>query len=173
MHYIAFITPVVVAAVSYPFLGAPNRSLFSQAVEKTPELTGFEGTMQSLLSMASSLGGFTAPFLITHFCLRTPDEVDFSLDAREFTPFAVFSPLLSLAGLCAIYFAGDPKEKEDGFIEKSIDESTSLTQTSPRQKKLSALQEAKRASVRGSILCSMSLMPQTGEIFDDDDCEPI
>ena len=166
---------MVVAAVSFPFLGAPNRSLFAHAVDKTPELTGFEGTMQSLLSMASSSGGFTAPFLITHFCLRTPDEVDLSRDAREFTSLAMFSPLLSLAGLCAIYFAGDPQEKDDRFIEKSIDESTSLTQNSPRQKRSSALQEAKRASVRGSILCSMSLMPQTGDVFDDndDDCEPI
>jgi len=51
VSYIAFIIPVFVGAGSFPFLGAPNRSLFSEAVDLTPELSGFEGTMQALLSV--------------------------------------------------------------------------------------------------------------------------
>lgn len=46
MNYIAFVIPVVVSAGSFPFLGSPNRSLFSEAVDLVPELQGFEGTMQ-------------------------------------------------------------------------------------------------------------------------------
>ena len=68
----AFIIPVFISAGSFAFLGAPNRSLFSKSVDATPELSGLEGTMQALLSMASSVGGFTAPSVVTHYCLRSP-----------------------------------------------------------------------------------------------------
>lgn len=116
VYWALFISPVFVGAGSFPFLGAPNRSLFSEAVDLTPELVGFEGTMQALLSMSSSVGGFTAPSMITHFCLREPDEVSASKDGREFTPVALFSPLLSLAVLLATFLGGDPA-KEDEAIE--------------------------------------------------------
>ena len=58
--------------------------------------------------MASSVGGFTAPSAITHFCLRTPEEVSLSKDGREFSPLALFSPLLSLCVLVASYMSGEP-----------------------------------------------------------------
>lgn len=54
--YIAFSSPVFLGAWSFPFIGAPTRSLFSAAVDATPELAGFEGTMQALLSVSLFLG---------------------------------------------------------------------------------------------------------------------
>ena len=53
VHYLVFVSPVFVSAGSFPFLGAPNRSLFSEAVDLMPELTGLEGTMQALLSVST------------------------------------------------------------------------------------------------------------------------
>lgn len=52
-----FASPVYVAAGSFAFLGGPNRSLFSAAVDATPELAGYSGSMQALLSVS----GYIAP----------------------------------------------------------------------------------------------------------------
>ena len=135
----AFITPILIVAGSFAFLGSPNRSLFSKSVDTTPELYGLEGTMQALLSMASSVGGFTAPSVVAHYCLRTPEMVDSSSDAREFTPFALISPALGFLIYAAVLVAGEPEEiaedtdlesicdKEKGMNSIStIDETTSL-----------------------------------------------
>ena len=133
VYWALFIVPVFVGAGSFPFLGAPNRSLFSAAVDATPQLAGYEGTMQALLSMSSSIGGFVAPTWITHYCLRTPEEVAYSIDNREFTPMALLSPLLSLAVLVATINAGEPNhdndekdESEDKKIEVGLSEVTPL-----------------------------------------------
>lgn len=162
---------MVVTASSYPFLGAPNRSIFAAAVDATPELSGLEGSMQSLLSMASSVAGFTSPFLITHFCMRTPEEVSQSNDKREFSPLALLSPLLGLAALYATYLAGDPGKHDKESEKDTVGETTPLAQMSPVHKRCSLQQAGKRASVRGSILCSVPMMPQTGDIYDEDDDE--
>ena len=137
----AFIIPVFISAGSFAFLGAPNRSLFSKSVDATPELSGLEGTMQALLSMASSVGGFTAPSVVTHYCLRSPSMVDDSRDAREFTPFALISPAFGFIVFVANMLVGEPEEKlatitesdteriyEDGDMngEESVDEATPL-----------------------------------------------
>ena len=132
VYWALFIVPVFVGAGSFPFLGAPNRSLFSTAVDATPQLEGYEGTMQALLSMSSSIGGFVAPTWITHYCLRTPEEVAYSIDNREFTPMALLSPLLSLAVLVATINAGEPDhddekdDSEDKKIEVGLSEVTPL-----------------------------------------------
>ena len=107
----AFVIPVFISAGSFAFLGAPNRSLFSKSVDATPELSGLEGTMQALLSMASSVGGFTAPSMVAHYCLRTPAMVDASSDAREFTPVALLNPALGFIIFIANMVVGEP-EKE-------------------------------------------------------------
>ena len=89
-------------------------------------------TCLSIHKMSSSVGGFTAPSMITHFCLRTPEEVSGSRDGREFTPTALFSPLLSFGVLIATYLAGEPQKKvEEDTIEfgdesKNTDEKTPL-----------------------------------------------
>eukprot|EP00985_Skeletonema_marinoi_P018896 scaffold10698_cov213-Skeletonema_marinoi.AAC.3 len=107
----AFVVPVFISAGSFAFLGAPNRSLFSKSVDAAPELSGLEGTMQALLSMASSVGGFTAPSVVAHYCLRTPAMVDVSSDAREFTPVALLSPALGFVIFVANMVVGEPEEK--------------------------------------------------------------
>ena len=56
VNYISFSSPVFLGALSFPFIGAPTRSLFSASVDSTPELAGFEGTMQALLSVSLLLG---------------------------------------------------------------------------------------------------------------------
>ena len=85
--------------------------------------------------MSSSVGGFLAPTMITHYLLRTPEEVSKSHDKREFTPLALFSPLLSLAVLFATFMAGEPVQKEEKVIEMEDeveaalpDESTPLSE---------------------------------------------
>ncbi len=108
----AFVIPVLISAGSFAFLGAPNRSLFSKSVDATSELSGLEGTMQALLSMASSVGGFTAPSIVAHYCLRTPTMVDASSDAREFTPVALLSPALGFVIFVANMVGGEPEEEE-------------------------------------------------------------
>lgn len=55
--------------------------------------------MQAIMSMVVSIAGFTAPGIISAFILRTPEEVDASPHGREFSPFALFAPLLSLTVL--------------------------------------------------------------------------
>ena len=82
--------------------------------------------------MSSSVGGFAAPSMITHYCLRTPLEVSLSSDGKEFRPLALFSPLLSLAVLSATFLAGDPKTKANEATESDDeelpDETTPLAQ---------------------------------------------
>ncbi|KAL7554559.1 hypothetical protein ACHAWF_018017 [Thalassiosira exigua] len=223
-HYIAFISPVFVGAGSFPFLGAPNRSMFSDAVDATSELSGYEGTMQALLSvsilpaisssawevqrelivfklrvqqMSSSVGGFTAPSMITHYCLRTPDEVSLSGDNREFEPLALFCPFLSLAVLVATFAAGEPKaaskEVRDYAVENGDEEvpCTAAEETTPLVEKFSQrrisdgdvaddrhrrgrMQRrrtvddiARDASIRGPMISPMTLIPPNGKIYDD------
>ncbi|KAL7500075.1 hypothetical protein ACHAWT_009037 [Skeletonema menzelii] len=125
----AFVIPVLISAGSFAFLGAPNRSLFSKSVDATPELSGLEGTMQALLSMASSVGGFTAPSVVAHYCLRTPAMVDASSDAREFTSIALLSPALGFIIFLSNIVVGEPEEEEtvcDKINTKAMDETTPL-----------------------------------------------
>lgn len=86
--------------------------------------------------MSSSIGGFTAPGMITYFCLRTPEEVSSSSDGREFTRAALFSPLLSLFVFIVTFMVGEPEEKpdeqpDDEFIP--YDENTPLQAISRRR----------------------------------------
>lgn len=95
-----------------------------------------------------------------------------SHDKREFSPLAFISPLLGLAALYATFLAGDPgKHGKELKEDVEVSETTPLAQMSPVHKRCSLRQAGKRASVRGSILCSIPMMPQTGEIYDDDDEE--
>ena len=74
----------------------------------------------------------------------------------------------SLSGLTAIYLAGDSDKNEIELVEEKIDESTPLNQKTNTPQRCS-LKEAKLASIRGNMVCSMPMMPQTGDIYDDDD----
>jgi len=120
-----FVTPVIVSCMAFPFMGAPTRSLFTLVVAGNKYLSGHQGTMQALLSMAASVAGFAAPGLIAAFVLRTPDEVAASPDHREFTPWALFAPVFSIITLAGVFylivfppvpdaeFVGDDDEEEE------------------------------------------------------------
>jgi len=160
-----FVGPIIVGTSAFPFMGAPNRSLFSAAVDLTPELAGHEGTMQALLSMSSSIGGFTAPFIVTRYWLRTPEEVSSSNDSREFGPWALFSPLLGLVCLTATFMAGEAEKKVEGV---GPDETTPLDGKSPSKRRLSAVEVGRRASARASMCTSMTIIPPDGDMFEED-----
>lgn len=161
VHYAAFVGPVFLGAISFAFLGAPNRSIFTEAVDLESDLKGYDGTMQALLSMASSFGGFTAPFFITHYCLRSPEEVTASSGGLEFTPLALLSPALGLAVLIMSLSAGAPAHLEreesageetqndtrDGVDEETADEATKLLQNNVHRR-LSADDDPVRPKLR-------------------------
>ena len=92
-----FVVPFFVAAGSFPFLGAPTRSIFTKSVAKYPTLKHQQGTMQAIMSMSASVAGFVAPGLLAAFALRSPEEVAQSNDKRAFTPLASFAFFLSVA----------------------------------------------------------------------------
>ena len=137
--------------------------------------------------MASSIGGFTAPGIIVHYCLRTPDEVSLSNNGREFMLTALFSPALSLCVFIATFVVGDPLEKMDAIDtsdEERPDETTPLTENKlhPRdsegdeqsrmgtfeqpQRRRSILETARRASIRGSMTTAMTIIPQDDDIYE-------
>ena len=99
---LGFYLPIAAAASSFPFLGAPTRSLFTVAVDSKPALKKSQGSMQAVLSMGASVAGFVAPGLIAAYCLRHPDEVDASKDKRELSPWSLIAPLLSLLTLLGV-----------------------------------------------------------------------
>lgn len=109
-----FVLPAVVAVSSFALLGAPNRSLFSAAVEGHPVLTEHAGTMQALLGMGASVAGFTAPGFTASFVLQDSEIVEYSRHGRELTKYALLAPLLSMVCLVAVVWAGPPKGLEEG-----------------------------------------------------------
>jgi len=125
-----FYLPIAVAASSFPFLGAPTRSLFTVAVDSKPVLKKSQGSMQAVLSMGASVAGFVAPGLIAAYCLRQPDEVDASKDKRELSPWSLIAPLLSLLTLVGVAFIVI-SNKRKAVIPKSEQE----TETSKEDKK--------------------------------------
>ena len=151
-----FVAPILVTAGSFPFLGAPNRSMFSAAVDASPDLIGYEGTMQALLSMSASVGGFSAPSMIAHYCLRSPEEVDSSIDGREFTAIALLAPVLGALIFSATLLSGPPpdKPKKGDIVDEEIPgEDTPLVQaTAPKKHSdMTPRKIARRASARCSI----------------------
>jgi len=154
-----FVTPVLINAISFPFLGAPNRSLFSHAVDGYSVLRGYEGTMQALLSMSASIGGFSAPSIVAHYCLRTPEEVDASQDRREFNMFALVAPALGVLILVSTYLAGSPSaSKVSNKDEETALEHTPLTDHQPAKQKSCPRELAKRASDRGMCESAMTII---------------
>jgi hypothetical protein len=109
-----FAMPLLLSVLAFPFMSSPNRSLFTMIVDSKPYLRNHQGTMQALLSMTASIAGFVAPSLISVFILRKPEEVAASRDGREFAPFALFAPTMSLLTLLGVWMAF--------FIKKPLDQ---------------------------------------------------
>lgn len=99
-----FVTPMMLGISSFPFLGAPTRSLFTKAVDSKPSLAEYGGTMQAVLSMSASVAGFVTPGLVARFVLRSPEQVEASRFHRELSPLALFAPLLSLSTLAGMAY---------------------------------------------------------------------
>jgi MFS family permease len=99
-----FSLPIFLATMAFPFMSAPTRSIFTKIVDSKENLMYHQGTLQAILSMAASVAGFAAPGIIAGFILRTPEEVVASQDHREFTPYALFAPMLSLITLAGVIY---------------------------------------------------------------------
>ena len=133
---LGFYLPIAAAASSFPFLGAPTRSLFTVAVDSKPALKKSQGSMQAILSMGASVAGFTAPGLIAAYCLRHPDEVGASKDKRELSPWSLIAPLLSLLTLLGVAFVAlsnkrkATKASAEQETEMSKDDEKTLGETS-------------------------------------------
>eukprot|EP00934_Nitzschia_sp_Nitz4_P006452 Nitzschia sp. Nitz4//scaffold41_size133979//106218//107941//NITZ4_003365-RA/size133979-snap-gene-0.133-mRNA-1//-1//CDS//3329551524//6442//frame0 len=101
-----YVLPIIVACTGFPFVAPANRSNFTKAVAAEPALEGSQAFMQSVLSMASSVAGFTTPGLVAAYVVRSPDEVTASSDQRELTPFALYvtvTTVLALMGLWKLF----------------------------------------------------------------------
>lgn len=119
-----FTLPIVVGASSFPFLGAPTRSLFTQIVDSKPELDAHHGIMQAVLSMGASVAGFMAPSFIASFVLKDSDQVNASVDKRELTMFAFFSPgliILTLVGHLYVQHKRKQKQVDDFTTDMNKD----------------------------------------------------
>jgi len=121
-----FVVPVFLATVCFPFLGSPTRSIFTMVVDSKPTLRNYQGTMQALMSMVVSVAGFTTPGVISAFILRKPEEVDASSDRREFTPWALFAPILSLTVLAGLIYVHWIKRPLETAPKEDVIESTGL-----------------------------------------------
>jgi hypothetical protein len=122
---IMFVLPVLVSCSVFPFLSSPTRSLFTNAVMIHPHLKHHQGTMQALLSMAVSVAGFAAPGLIAAYVLRSPDQVSTSADRREFTPWALFAPVLSFLILAGVVYV---ESSQIGQGAAALEENIAMTE---------------------------------------------
>jgi uncharacterized membrane protein len=120
VHVVMFAFPFFLCTVAFPFLGAPTRSVFTLAVSNNEYLADHQGTMQAIMSMMSSVGGFVAPGLIAAYVLRTSDEVDASLDDREFTSYALFAPILSLITMIGLFYVQHEYEEQEKVQRESM-----------------------------------------------------
>ena len=138
---ILFVLPIAIASTSFPFMAAPARSLFTKVVASKEYLRDNQGTMQAIMSMAASVAGFAAPGLIASFVLRTPEQVEASMDQRELTPYALFAQVASVIALSGVLYLylypsnatvelddDDPLSSSTGTVAR-VDELTGLLAT--------------------------------------------
>lgn len=121
-----FVVPVVLCTAAFPFLGSPTRSIFTMVIDSKPTLRHNQGSMQAVMSMVVSVAGFTAPGIISSFILRTPSEVEESNDGREFSPWALFAPALSLlvlTGHLYVQWVKKPLDKKPVVIDTAAEPS--------------------------------------------------
>jgi ceroid-lipofuscinosis MFS transporter 7 len=112
-----FILPIVLGVASFPFVGAPTRSVFTKHCDTKPMLDKYHGTMQAVLSMSASVAGFVTPGFVAAYVLRTPEEVESSARHRELSSLALLSPGLELLTLCGILYMKFKEEYYFGSTE--------------------------------------------------------
>uniref|UniRef100_A0A7S4R9W4 Major facilitator superfamily (MFS) profile domain-containing protein n=1 Tax=Ditylum brightwellii TaxID=49249 RepID=A0A7S4R9W4_9STRA len=119
-----FVVPILATTASFPFLGSTNRSLFSAAVDASPYLSRYSGMMQALISMSSSVAGFTAPSIVTAFFLRDPSYIDMTTDGRELSAWTLLSPGLTMFAFFLVIWAGEPLSlRPESFAQIEMEES--------------------------------------------------
>lgn len=160
---LAFVVPFFVATGSFPFLGAPTRSIFTKSVAKYPTLKHQQGTMQAIMSMSASVAGFVAPGLLAAFALRSPEEVSESIDKRAFTPLASFAFFLSVALMGGFVLLRLKHEPDDATImadESGVEasEATSLLVVSQGDVSESSTQDLHHPRVQAYRRQTVSLM---------------
>ena len=119
---LTYTIPIIVGASSFPFMGAPTRSLFTKNVDAIPALDEHHGMMQALLSMGNSVAGFVAPGLIATFVLRDPEDVDNSANGNELTAFALYAPVMSMLTLIGHWYVVYQHKKLDKEVGDSDEE---------------------------------------------------
>ena len=140
-----FVVPIMVTVSGFPFIASANRSNYTKAVKKKPDLEAFQSMMQAIMSMGASVGGFVAPAFVATFVLRSPEEVDASTDKHELNPIALYVPVTCAICIAALVYEWMTREEEDKF-EDAIEEEAELTM--PTEK--SGLMKKGRISKRRS-----------------------
>jgi hypothetical protein len=139
-----FVVPICLSVSGYPFIASANRSNFTKAVKKNPDLEAFQSMMQAILSMGASVGGFVAPSFVAAFVLRSPDDVDSSIDKHELNPIALYVPItcaLCIMGSVYEWISGEEEEKMEGEAEMIPTEVTGLVETNRISKRRSTALE--------------------------------
>ncbi|KAL3787443.1 hypothetical protein ACHAW5_008981 [Stephanodiscus triporus] len=91
-----FVMPVMLITLAYPSMGPANRSSFTMALHRHPELENSIGIMQSIFSQMIMIGGFITPNLVTKYVLLSPGQIAFDSSSRVLSPWAWFIPISSL-----------------------------------------------------------------------------
>lgn len=155
-----FVTPFFVSAGSFPFLGAPTRSIFTKSVAKYPTLKNQQGAMQAIMSMSASVAGFVAPGLLAAFALRSPEEVVTSNDKRAFTPLGSFAFFLSVALLVGFVLLRLKHEPDKTWDESGVEtsETTGLLAVSHGDVSESSAQDLHHPRIQAYRRQTISLM---------------
>ncbi|KAG7360961.1 major facilitator superfamily transporter [Nitzschia inconspicua] len=109
-----FVLPYILSITGFPFIVSSNRSNFTKAVKSKPELANVQSTMQAIMSMTASMGGFVAPSFVAMFVMRSPEDVETSRNHRELSPAAWSIPLSSAACLFGLWFECLVSREKDG-----------------------------------------------------------
>lgn len=105
-HAWQYYLPIGGAAVSFPFLAVPTRTIFTRGVNAQPSLKQSQGTMQAVLSMFASVAGFTVPALVASHCNRHPEDITLSetTNPREMSSWTLVAPLMAVAVLVGVLY---------------------------------------------------------------------
>lgn len=125
-----FVVPFFVGVAGFPFISPSNRSIFTLAVAKVPELEGLQSSMQSVLSMAASLAGIMTPSLVAIFVLRDPNDVDSGSDNHQLTLASMYVPIGS--GMCiALLLYQQWRDKRKRKVELAFDHGEVSSEKTP------------------------------------------